>query len=165
MSFKNIPFGKPEEFNVVVEVPIGSHIKYEYDEKLDAITLDYVFSKTFHWPFNYGYIPRTLGGDGDPLDVFILTKFPLEIGTIVVARPVGMIETLDRGEEDNKIVAVPIKDTTQEDIQDVEDLPKSMLKEFRVFFKRLAKEKNKELEIVAFHGRARALQELREHKK
>ena len=163
MSLKNIPFGTPEQFNAVVEIPIGSHNKYEYSEVLDAITLDYVFSKKFNWPFNYGYIPHTRGGDGDHLDVFILTAYPLDIGTVVVVRPIGMIEVLDRGEEDNKILAVPIKDHTHEHFQDVNDLPKRMLIEFRAFFKRLAKEKSKSLEIVAFHGKARTIQELRDH--
>lgn len=164
MSFKNIPFGTAEQFNAVIEVPIGSHNKYEYNNELDAITLDYVFNKDFHWPFNYGYVPQTHGGDGDPLDVFILTAYPLEIGTVVQARPIGMIELMDRGEEDNKILAVPVKDRGHEKYQTVEDLPKEIITEFRHFFKNLASEKRKELHIVDFHSKERAVQELLEHK-
>ncbi len=164
MSLKDIPFGTPEQFNTVVEVPIGSHNKYEYSEELDAITLDYVFTKNFHWQFNYGYIPQTRGGDGDHLDVFILTAHPIDSGTVVAARPIGMIETLDRGEEDNKILAVPIHDKTHEKYQTLEDLPKRMIADFRKFFKALAHEKKKTLKIVAFHGREHTLQELRDHR-
>src|SRR3990167_8529121 len=110
MSYKNIPLGKPEQFNAVVEISKGGENKYEYDENLDSIKLDWVFSGGFHFPFDYCYIPQTRGGDGDHLDVFIIASHPLQIGTIVECRPVGMIELLDRGEEDNKILAVPVAD-------------------------------------------------------
>lgn len=163
MSFKHIPFGTTKQFNTVVEVPIGSHNKYEYSEELDAITLDYVFSEQFHWPFNYGYIPHTRGGDGDHLDVFILTAYPLDVGTIAVVRPIGMIEVLDRGEKDDKILAVAINDHTHDKYQSVEDLSAQTIDEFRAFFKNMAIEKNKDLQIIAFHDKDRAIQELQKH--
>src|SRR3989344_575638 len=104
MGFKNIPFGSPEKFNVVLEIPTGSRNKYEYDEELDAIKLDFVFSENFKYIFNYGYIPETRGGDSDHLDCIILAPCPIDIGTIVECGPIGIIEMLDRGEEDNKII-------------------------------------------------------------
>ena len=140
---------------------MGSHLKYEYDERLDVIALDYVFNDDFYWPHNYGYIPQTRGGDGDQLDVFVLTRYPLAVGTIVHARPVGMIELLDRGEEDNKILAVPVEDKAQALLTTLADFPPQLIEDFQAFIKKLAGEKEKTLEIISFREREDTLRELK----
>src|SRR3989344_6975947 len=110
MSYKDIPLGTAEEFNVMVEIPKGSENKYEYDDDLDIIKLDWVFTGGFHFPFDYGFMPETRGGDGDNLDVFVINSHSLTVGTVAKCRAIGMIELLDMGVEDNKILAVPISD-------------------------------------------------------
>ena len=157
MSYKNIPLGKPEQFNAVVEISKGGENKYEYDENLDSIKLDWVFSGGFHFPFDYGYIPQTRGGDGDHLDVFIIASHPLPIGTIVECRPVGMIELLDRGEEDNKILAVPVADLKYANCKGLEDLDFDYESVFREFCRELGVQKDKVVEIKGFRDQAAAI--------
>jgi len=161
MSFKHIPLGSPEVFNVIVEISKGSPNKYEYDEALDIIKLDFVFKNGFVFPFDYGYIPQTRGGDGDTLDVIILTPHPLETGTIVEAQAIGMIEMLDRGEQDNKIIAIPLACEEYKDIQSIKDLPETQLEAFRRAYKELGIQKNKIVEIKAFLDKDRAIQEIK----
>lgn len=161
MTLKNIPFGTAEQFNVVVEIPKGSEIKYQYDEILDVMKVDWVFQNGFCFPFNYGYIPQTKAGDGDTVDVFILNDKPIAIGTIIECRPIGIIELLDRGKEDNKILAVPITDRAYRTFSSIEDLPKDYETILREFFKELEKQKNKVMEIKGFYNRARAIEEIK----
>ena len=161
MSFKHIPFGSPEGFNAIVEIPRGSSNKYELDEELDAIKLDWVFPESFKLPFDYGCIPQTRGGDGDALDVYILNQHPLTIGTIVLCRPIGIIKTLDRGEVDDKIFAIPIANHHYEKYQDIADLDFDYNNLFVNFFKELGVQKNKKIEGKGFFGRQEALAELK----
>ena len=161
MSLRDVPFGNIKAFNVIVEIPTGSEVKYEYDENIDEIKLDWVFSGGFQFPFNYGFIPQTKGGDGDHLDAFILNDNPLHIGSIIECRAIGIIELLDRGEEDNKILAVPVADPSSKKYQSIDDLPKDYLEIFKKFFKELGVQKNKTLEIKGFHDAAIAKKELK----
>lgn len=160
MSFKQISFGSPEAFNIVVEIPKGSSNKYEYDEALDVIKLDWVFSGNFHFPLDYGYVPQTRGGDGDHLDAFIITSYPLAVGTIAECRPIGMIELLDRGEEDNKIIAVPLADPQTQHIGSLKDFPDDYEEIFQTFFKELGKQKSKTVELKGFFDAERAREEI-----
>ncbi len=156
MSFKEIPFGSVDAFNVIVEIPKGSQNKYEYDEELDNLVLDFVFNGDFRFPFNYGYIPQTRGGDGDPVDVFIVGKHPIDPGVIVKSRAIGIIELLDRGEQDDKIIAVALADSEFSQFSESEDLPFDYKKIFTEFFIELGKQKNKTLEIKGFHDSSTA---------
>ncbi|MBI2515243.1 inorganic diphosphatase [Candidatus Wolfebacteria bacterium] len=160
MSYKNIPFGAPEKFNAVVEIPKGSEVKYEYDEDLDAIKLDWIFTNGFNFPFDYGYIPETRGGDGDHLDAFVLGSRSVALGTIVECRAIGMIELLDRGEKDNKILAAPIADPASQKYEKLDDLPFDYKTIFEEFFRELGAQKNKTVEIKGFRDKTAALQEL-----
>ncbi|MDO8529410.1 MAG: inorganic diphosphatase [bacterium] len=162
MSFKQIPFGTLEEFNVVVEIPKGSELKYEYNEKIDALTLDWVFTDGFGFIYNYGFIPQTLCGDGDNFDVFLITPYPIAIGTVVKSRAVGMIELLDREEEDNKIIAVPIADPSLEKYQKLSDLDFDYKTEFTDFFNEISKQKNKTMKINGFHDKLIALDAIKQ---
>ena len=160
MSYKNIPFGTAEKFNVVVEIPRKGGIKYEYDEEWDEIKVSAIFNDSFSFPCDYGYVPQTRGGDGDHLDVFVLGSQSVALGTIVECRPVGMIELLDRGEKDDKILAVPIADPTSAKIEKLEDLPFDYKTVFETFFKELGVQRNKTMEIKGYKDKTVALQEL-----
>ena len=160
MSYKNIPFGNTDKFNVVIEIPRGSENKYEYDEGLDVIKLDWVFSGGFCFPFDYGFIPETRGGDGDHLDAFVFCPHPIAIGTIVECRAIGMIELLDRREEDNKILAVPISDPKYKNHNELADLNFDYKNIFGKFFKDIGIQKSKILEVKGFRDKITAVKKL-----
>lgn len=132
----DIPRGKntPEEFNVIVEIPKLSYNKYEIDKETGLIALDRANYSSAPYPFDYGFVPQTLWEDGDPLDVLLLTTFPLFPGVLVKARPVAIMEMIDSGDSDYKVIAVPIEDKRFDDIKDLGDLNKHMIKEFVHFF-------------------------------
>ena len=106
------PIGEnsPDEFNVIIEVPHGSNNKYEYNSEYDIFQLDRVLFSSVHYPGCYGFIPQTLGGDGDPLDVIVLAGEPFSTGTVLKARPVGYLKMTDDKGQDEKILAVPVDD-------------------------------------------------------
>ena len=100
----------PHEINVVIEIPMNSDpIKYELDKRTGAMFVDRFVSTAMHYPCNYGYIPHTLADDGDPVDVLVVTPFPVMPGVVVRCRPVGMLATTDEGGGDTKLLAVPIE--------------------------------------------------------
>ncbi len=124
----------PEEFTVVIEVPSGSQNKYEIDKETGLIKLDRVLYSSIHYPGDYGLIPRTLWTDGDPVDVLVLTTNSLFPGILVDVRPVGVLKMVDKGEEDDKIIAVPVNDPRFAHVQDINDIPPHLKKEIRNFF-------------------------------
>lgn len=160
MSYKNVPFGTPENFNVVVEIQKGGQIKYEYDEQWHEIKVSAIFKNGFGFPFDYGYVPETRGGDGDHLDVFVLGSQSVQMGAIVECRAIGMIELIDRGEKDDKILAVPTGDLGSENIKTLEDLPFDYKIIFETFFKELAIQRNKTMEVKGYKDKSVASQEL-----
>jgi len=99
----------PNEFNVIIEIPMNSDpVKYEVDKDTGAMFVDRFMSTSMRYPCNYGYIPHTLCGDGDPVDVLVLSPYPLISGVVVRCRPVGMLKMTDEAGEDTKLLAVPI---------------------------------------------------------
>ncbi|MBL7045169.1 MAG: inorganic diphosphatase [Parcubacteria group bacterium] len=132
----DISLGKkvPEEFNAIIEIPKGSYNKYEIDKETGMIALDRANYSSAPYPFDYGFSPQTLWDDGDALDVIILTTFPLNPGILVRVRPIAMMEMTDSGESDNKIIAVPVHDRRWDDVQELKDINKHSLKEFKHFF-------------------------------
>lgn len=160
MSFKNIPLGTNNKFNVLVEIAKGSPNKYEYSEKLDNLILNWVFTEGFTFPFNYGYIPQTRSGDGDALDVFIIGKHPIDPGVIVECKAIGIIELLDRGEKDDKIIAVALADPEYSKYNELEALTFDYKGVFEEFFAVLGKQKNKTIEIKGFHNASVAAKEI-----
>lgn len=165
MSIKDLPFGEMEAFNVVVEIPEGSQDKYEYDEKLDVIKLDRVLYGANRFPVNYGFVPETRALDGDHADVALLSTNPIATGSIVVARAIGFMEMIDSGEQDNKIIAVPIVDPRFSDVQSLGDLPQHKLKEIQNFFETYKVLQGKKVEVKGFAGKDRAIKELQDTKK
>ena len=160
MDLKKIPFGTKEAFNVLLEIYKGSPNKYEYDEKSQLLKLDFVFKDGFTFAYNYGLIPETKADDGDHLDAIVLSNGALVMGSVVTCRTIGMIELIDRGEEDNKIIAVPIVDENYVNVQSIKNLPESWMEEAKNFFAELAIQKNKIMEIKGFLDKDRALEEL-----
>lgn len=125
----------PEVIHVIVEIPKGSRNKYEYYKEVGAFKLDRVLYSPVHYPGDYGFIPQTFYDDGDPFDVLVVTNLPTFTGCIVEARPIGMFRMTDRGDPDDKILAVLEYDPFFNDIKNYTDLPSHYLKEVEHFFK------------------------------
>lgn len=138
----------PEIINVIIEIPEGSSNKYEIDKKTGLIALDRANYTSSPYPFDYGFVPQTLWDDGDPLDVVVLTTFPLHPGILVRVRPVAVIEMIDDGDSDYKIIGVPADDKRWDDTQDLEDLNAHKIKEISHFFKTYKQLKHDEDERV-----------------
>ncbi len=144
-----MPFGSLDTFNVIIEIPEGSNEKFEYDEKSGQMVLDFVF-KDLVFPFNYGFIPGTLGGDGDALDAIVLSSQPLKSGSVAACKTIGVMETLDRGQRDDKIICVPLDDGLAVKYQNVDNLPPDSLQKWTEFYLEVARQKNKVIEILGF---------------
>lgn len=143
--------GTKDEMNVIVEIPRGSHNKYELDKETGLIKLDRANYGAAAYPVEYGFIPQTLAEDGDAADILIFTTYPLHPGVLVNMRPVGLMEMTDDGESDNKILGVPVNDRRWDDVQDVVDLNQHTLREIKDFFENLKNLKGKPVTITV-HG-------------
>jgi inorganic pyrophosphatase len=139
MRLDAIPTGKnpPEDVNVVIEVPLGGEpIKYEMDKESGALFVDRFLYTAMRYPGNYGFIPHTLSGDGDPCDVLIANTRAIAPGAVMNVRPVGVLVMEDDGGQDEKIIAVPSSKLTQryDRVQNYTDLPEITLKQIEHFF-------------------------------
>ena len=137
----------PESINVIVEIPKGSKNKYELDKETGLITLDRAMHTSQDYPFDYGFMPQSHWEDGDPLDVVILTTYPLSPGVLVKVRPVGILHMVDDGESDAKIIGVPEKDPRFDGINNIADVNKHTLKEIEHFFLTYKKLQHKDVVI------------------
>jgi inorganic pyrophosphatase len=126
--------GIPSAFTAVVEIPLGSSNKYELDKASGLLKLDRVLHSAVHYPANYGFIPKTLADDGDPLDVLILAAEPVFPLTLVTARPIGLMTMMDQDELDYKVIAVGVHDPEYNTYHDVHELPKHRVAVIRRFF-------------------------------
>lgn len=124
-----------EDFIAVIEIPKGSKSKYELDKETGYMILDRVLSTSTHYPANYGFIPRTLSEDGDPLDVLVLSSESITTNAIVRCYPIGVVSMIDDGDYDEKIIAIPFKDPLYNEYKDIEDLPKNIALEMRHFLR------------------------------
>jgi len=124
----------PEDVTAVIEIPFGSRNKYELDKETGLIRLDRVLYSAVHYPGDYGFIPRTLHEDGDPLDVLVLVKEETFPGCMIDVRPIGVLRMLDKGEPDDKILAVPVSDPYHQEWFDIADIPQHTLREVEHFF-------------------------------
>lgn len=138
MSFELVPAGKslPDDFNVVIEIPMNSGIKYEIDKDSNALFVDRLVSTPMYYPCNYGYIPHTLCGDGDAADVLVVFPQPVQAGSVIRCRPLGVLKMTDEAGEDAKIVAVPHDKLTTlySRVKSLQDLPEITLKQIEHFF-------------------------------
>ena len=140
--------GTKKEMKVIIEIPKDSHNKYEIDKETGLIALDRANYSSAAYPFDYGFVPQTLWEDGDALDVILLTTYPLAVGVLVAARPVGLLKMIDSGDDDAKIIAVPANDRRWEDVQDLNDLNKHTLREMQHFYETYKALKGKPSEVV-----------------
>src|SRR5450759_1640662 len=139
MNLDRVDSGRdvPNDFNVVIEIPMnGDPVKYELDKETGALFVDRFMSTAMHSPCNYGYIPHTLSGDGDPVDVLVVTPYPLIPGVVVRCRPVGMLKMTDEAGSDEKLLAVPVDKliTIYRKVQSPRDLPEITLNQIAHFF-------------------------------
>ena len=133
----DIPTGTapPERVTAVIEIPANERNKYELDKELGVFRLDRVLFSAVQYPGDYGFLPRTLGDDADPLDVLVLMTIPVFTGCLVECRPVGLFHLIDRGVPDEKVLAVPLGDPYSEGIHDLKDVPPHYLREVEHFFR------------------------------
>lgn len=139
MSLNAVPAGKslPDDIYVIIEIPQNHDpIKYEVDKDTGALFVDRMMTAPMFYPCNYGYVNQTLSLDGDPVDVLVPTQYPLQPGSVIRCRPVGVLKMTDESGEDAKIVAVPHEKISKEygHIQDVNDLPELLKAQIKQFF-------------------------------
>ncbi|MDR1499306.1 MAG: inorganic diphosphatase [Rickettsiales bacterium] len=139
MLVKNIKTGKdvPNNVNVLVENPANAlPVKYEIDKESGALFVDRFLATPMHYPLNYGFIPNTLSGDGDPIDVLVLAEYPIMYGAVIPCKPIGVLLMEDEKGEDEKILAVPNEKMNSEysKINEIAELPQNMLDKIKHFF-------------------------------
>lgn len=139
MSLDRVPAGAktPEEFNVIIEIPMNSDpVKYEVDKDTGAVFVDRFMLAAMHYPCNYGYIPQTIADDGDPLDVLVITPFPVQVGAVIRCRTIGVLEMDDEAGGDAKLLALPADKLypPYRHIQSAEDLPEEEMARIKHFF-------------------------------
>ncbi|WP_454918255.1 inorganic diphosphatase [Xanthobacter sediminis] len=162
MRIEAIPIGKkaPEEVNVIIEVPIGGEpIKYEMDKESGALFVDRFLYTSMRYPGNYGFIPHTLSGDGDPADVLVCNTRALVPGSVIAVRPVGVLVMEDESGQDEKIVAVPVSKLTKryDKVSEYTDLPEISLKQIEHFFEHYKDlEPNKWVKVIRWGDKAEA---------
>ncbi|MCE1185332.1 inorganic diphosphatase [Zoogloea sp.] len=139
MGFDQVKAGKdvPNDINVIIEISAqGEPIKFEVDKDSGAVFVDRFMGTTLRYPLNYGYVPHTVAGDGDPVDVLVVAPYPLQPGVVIRCRPVGVLKMEDEGGVDAKVVAVPVSKLTPlyDKVQTIDDLPELLVKQTVHFF-------------------------------
>ena len=136
VNLETLPIGEdaPEVVNVVVEVPVGSRNKYEYEPELGAIVRDRVLPGNVRYPADYGFVPSTVSTDGEPLDIMVAAYDPVFPGCVLQARVIGALEMEGEGGTESNIFAVPDDDPRFDDIETLEDMPEQNLREIEQFF-------------------------------
>lgn len=153
-TWHDLELGKnpTEEFTAVIEVPTGSRNKYELDKKTGLIKLDRVLYSPLTYPADYGFLPRTYCDDKDPLDVLVIVREATYPGVLISCRPIGVMKMIDGGEQDDKILAVPVDDPFFKDYLDLSDVPEYFVKEVRHFFEVYKELQNKKVQVTDFLG-------------
>ena len=166
MSFDKVSPGKkvPDEFNVIIEIPMNADpVKYEVDKESGAIFVDRFMSTAMHYPTNYGYVPKTISGDGDPVDVLVVTPVPLIPGVVVPCRAIGILKMEDEAGQDGKVLAVPINKilSLYSKWEKPEDLQPLRLKTIAHFFEHYKDlEEGKWVKILGWEGPEAAMKEI-----
>ena len=154
----------PEEFNVIIEIPMDADpIKYEVDDETGALFVDRFMTVAMYYPTNYGYIPQTLAGDGDPVDVLVVTPYPLQAGVVITCRAVGILKMEDEAGIDGKVLAVPIDKVSSmysrwKKIEDVNAMRLEAITHFFQHYKDL--ERGKWVKVLGWEGPEMAQKEV-----
>ena len=151
----------PEDFIAVIEITKGSKKKYELDKETGLIILDRILHTSTHYPSNYGFIPRTYGDDGDPLDVLVVCSEELEPMTLVRCYPIGVITMKDCGKLDEKIIAIPFSDPNYNTFGEISELPKHIFDEMCHFFSVYKMLEDKETVVNEVEDKAKAIEVIR----
>jgi len=153
-----LPIGdeSPEEINVIVEIPSGSRNKYEYNKALDIFELDRALHSPIFYPGDYGFVPRTLALDDDPLDVLILVSEPTFAGCLVKARPIGLLNMIDDGKPDDKILAVPVGEPDYADVHNYTQIFAHQLRKISHFFETYKLLEGKKTSVTGWSDAAEA---------
>ncbi len=146
----------PEYVNGIIEIPKGSRAKYEIDKDSGLIKLDRVIYASMYYPLNYGFIPQTLGEDHDPLDIVVLTQVSVVPNCLIPSKVIGVMRMIDRGEGDDKIIAVALQDASVSHINDVSELPEYFKVELKHFFENYKTLENKVVIVDEFQSKDRA---------
>lgn len=166
MDINRIGCGEnPQKVHALIEIPYGSNIKYEIDKESGAIFVDRVLYSAMFYPANYGFVPNTLAADGDPADILVLNEYPLQAGSVIKCRLIGVLVMEDESGLDEKLLAVPISkvDPRYENIQDIDDLPKATLDKIKNFFETYKMlEPNKWVKVKDYKGKEDAQKILEE---
>lgn len=166
MSLGNVPAGNnlPDEVNVIIEIPANADpIKYEVDKDTGTLWVDRFMATPMFYPCNYGFVNHTLSLDGDPVDVLVPTPYPLQAGSVIKCRPVGVLKMSDESGEDAKVIAVPVSKLTKEydHVQDIDDLPELLRAQITHFFERYKElEKGKWVKVEGWGDAAAAKEEI-----
>src|ERR1700750_1490789 len=147
----------PRIVNAVIEIPQGSRAKYEIDKKSGLLKLDRVIYSSFYYPTNYGFIPQTYGDDKDPLDILVISSLPVQPMCLMEAKVMGVMQMVDSGDADDKIIAVAAKDPSVNHYNNLEELPKHFFEELRHFFEEYKKLENKTVVVEEFGDKTTAL--------
>ncbi len=166
MNIKNISSGKnpPEEVNVFIEIPQGVSVKYELDKESGMIFVDRFLYTDMAYPFNYGFVPNTLSGDGDPVDVLVLSSKPVVPGVVIPSRIIGMLEMEDEAGQDEKVIAVPMPKVDQKfaSYNDINDIPNDIKEKIKYFFENYKKtEPGKWVKIKEWKGKDIAIETIK----
>jgi inorganic pyrophosphatase len=159
----DVPIGAsaPKEFQAVIEIPKGSKVKYELDKRTGLLRVDRVLYSSVVYPANYGFIPRTLGDDDDPLDVLVLMQEPVVPLSILRVRPIGMMTMVDQGQNDEKIICIHLDDPEYRSYHAIQQLPPHRLAELRRFFEDYKILEEKEVAVHDFFGPVEAVDTVR----
>ena len=146
----------PHQFNAVIEIPLGSNIKYELDKGSGLIRMDRVLYSAVFYPANYGFIPRTLAEDHDPLDVLVLCQYPVVPLTVMHARAIGLMTMIDAGKKDHKVIAVATEDPEFNSYREAAEMPPHRLLMLRRFFQDYKQLEGKAVEVDEIRPAAEA---------
>lgn len=151
MDLSKIP-AQPEPglVNILIEIAGGSKNKYEYDKDLNAFALDRVLFSSVKYPYDYGFLPNTLADDGDPLDGMVIMDEPTFPGCVITARPIGMLEMIDDGDRDEKLLCVPDEDPRFKEVKSLQQVAPHRLDEISEFFATYKRLEKKETEILGW---------------
>ena len=141
---------EPGLINVLIEIPAGSKNKYEYDKDMNAFALDRVLFASVQYPYDYGFVPNTLADDGDPLDGMVIIDQPTFPGCVIAARPIGMLEMIDGGDRDEKVLCVPVEDPRFAEVKSLKDIAPHRLEEIAEFFRTYKNLEKKVTEILGW---------------